>query len=89
MRMVWLTSVFQPSTDNRVAASRRMDANIENAVTRRFVDDALVGPLQIEARVYESVVSLCDDDTSGDERERAVEMARQVDGVVDVVDLMR
>ncbi|MEO2194495.1 MAG: DUF6056 family protein [bacterium] len=77
------------STDNRVAASRRMDANIENAVTRRFVDDALVGPLQIEARVYESVVSLCDDDTSGDERERAVEMARQVDGVVDVVDLMR
>ncbi len=78
-----------PRADDRDAAHRRADAELWTAVTGQFDIDPVVGPLHIEVGVYDSVVSLCDDDTSGAERERAVEIVRLFGNVTDVVDRMK
>ena len=75
--------------DLRATGVSGADAAMASTVSDRLEADEVVGPLRIGVDVFESVVTLCDDETSQDERDRAVAIARRIAGVSEVVDSMR
>jgi osmotically-inducible protein OsmY len=65
------------------------DANVAAAVKKALAADPLVGRIPIAVRAQHGHVELVSDQTSKEDRVRAVEIASGVDGVTHVEDLMR
>lgn len=72
-----------------VSELRLSDAVIAGAVKQALAADALTGRLMIDVDSHEGLVRLMSADTNRSERERAVQLAAQVDGVTRVEDRMR
>ncbi len=82
------------SADQNPSASRptivRTDTEVSRLVKTRLEANPYLAPLQIEVETNDGVVSLrSTHDTTEDERELAVLLARHVTGVRYVVDVMR
>jgi osmotically-inducible protein OsmY len=65
------------------------DASVVAAVKQALAADPIVGRIPIEIDSTNGYTRLTSDQTSKDERTRAVEIARQIDGVTQVEDRMR
>lgn len=65
------------------------DGIVLDNVRHRLADDPVARPVVIEVQVERGVVRLYGDTTTREERQRAVELARQVDGVRRVEDWMK
>ncbi len=78
-----------PREDTRAATRRATDAALGATVRDLITRDASVGSLPIETAVYESVVTLCSDDTSGEERARVMALVEPIVGIDRVEDRMR
>ena len=72
----------------RLTACTQTDPSIQVAVDAQLAVDATTAPLSIDVNVSRGVVHLAGEVTSRDQRNRAVELARSVRGVKDVVDDM-
>ena len=71
-----------------LTACTQTDPSIQVAVDAQLAVDATTAPLSIDISVSRGVVHLTGEATSRDQRDRAVELARSVRGVKDVVDDM-
>ena len=71
-----------------LTACTHTDPSIQIAVDAQLAVDAITAPLSIDVSVSRGVVHLAGEATSRDQRNRAVEVARSVRGVKDVVDDM-
>jgi osmotically-inducible protein OsmY len=69
-------------------ACARTDPSIQVAVDSQLAVDSITAPLSIDISVTRGVVHLAGEVTAREQRTRAVELARAVDGVKDVVDEM-
>ena len=78
-----------PREDTRAATQRATDAALGATIRDLITRDAMVGSLAIETAVYESVVTLCSDDTSGEERARVMALVEPREGIDRVDDRMR
>ena len=78
-----------PREDTRAATQRATDAALGATIRDLITRDAMVGSLAIETAVYESVVTLCSDDTSGEERARVMALVEPSEGIDRVDDRMR
>jgi osmotically-inducible protein OsmY len=65
------------------------DGPLVEAVKKALAADPMVGSIPIDVESTNGVVSLMSDQTNRDQRERAVAIARSVDGVKGVEDRMR
>jgi len=65
------------------------DAPLVEAVKKALAADPIVGSIPIEVESMNGVVSLISDKTDRDQRERAVTVARSVEGVKGVEDRMK
>ncbi|MEO2195575.1 MAG: BON domain-containing protein [bacterium] len=72
-------------SEDRDQDERGRDAVVELSVRQALAADGLQ---RLNVRVVRGVVTLQSQQTNALDRERAMEIARQVDGVVDVVDRM-
>ena len=84
-----LESQCGPNGEELHSLGRKDDAKLFEAVTKLLADDPIVGPLQIEVGVFDSAVSLCDEQTSRRQRERAIELVTQNLDVSEVIDDMQ
>ena len=84
-----LESQCGPNGEELHSLGRKDDAKLFEAVTKLLASDLIVGPLQIEVGVFDSAVSLCDDQTSRQQRERAIELVTQNFDVAEVIDDMQ
>ena len=71
-----------------VTACGPTDPSIQVAIDAQLAVDSTTGPLSIDVSVSRGVVHLTGEVTSRDQRARAVELARSVRGVKNVVDDM-
>jgi hyperosmotically inducible protein len=65
------------------------DAVVVEAVKQALASDEMVGAIPIDVEARRGVVRLTSDATNRDERQRAVAIAKQVDGVTQVDDFMK
>jgi hyperosmotically inducible periplasmic protein len=65
------------------------DAVVEAAVRQALAADPLVGPIGIDVKAKDGTVQLHSAKTNADDRKRAVDVAKGVDGVTGVEDWMR
>lgn len=70
------------------AACGRTDPAVQIAVDERLSTDAGTAPLSLDISINRGVVRLAGEVDSREQRRRAVELARSVDGVKDVIDAM-
>lgn len=70
------------------AACGRTDPAVQIAVDQRLAADAETAPLSLDISITRGVVRLAGEVTAREQRRRAVELARSVDGVKDVIDDM-
>ena len=84
-----LESQCGPNGEELHSLGRKDDAKLFEAVTKLLASDLIVGPLQIEVGVFDSAISLCDDQTSRQQRERAIELVTQNFDVAEVIDDMQ
>ncbi len=78
-----------PREDTRSRASRARDAAFGATVRNLIAGDAILAPRDIEAAVYESVLILCSDDTSAEERARVMALVEPIAGIQRIEDRMR
>jgi osmotically-inducible protein OsmY len=65
------------------------DATITTRVKTAMLNDPTVGGLRIDVDTFKGVVTLSGRVKSPSERDQAIALARQVDGVVDVKDALQ
>ena len=70
------------------AACSRTDPLVQTAVDVKLSQDQQLAPLSIDVSINRGVVRLLGEVTSRDQERRAIQIARSVDGVKDVVDGM-
>lgn len=66
-----------------------LDSVVQDAVVAALQADAVIGKIPITASVSHGIVRLESSATGPDERSRAMEVTRAVDGVVKIDDFMR
>lgn len=72
---------YKYATDPRESSVLAKDKEIANTILARYADDQSVGVLAIEPSSYVGVVYLTGDYETTAQRDRAVSLARNVDGV--------
>lgn len=71
-----------------ISACASTDAGITTKVKSQFVADDIVKSAQIDVDTQDGVVTLTGNADSTEAKNRALELARNTDGVVDVVDMI-
>ena len=84
-----LESSCGPNLQELNSLGRTSDARLFEAVVKLLAGDPIVGRLEIEVGVFDSVVNLCDDQTSRPQREWAIELVTQNSDVSEVIDDMQ
>ena len=65
------------------------DATITTRVKTAFINDPVVGALRIDVDTFKGVVTLSGRVKSQAERDQAIGLARNIDGVIEVKDAMQ
>ena len=84
--MTGCTSIYKSAVDERSVGEQYDDQKITTAIRKKFTDDEKIKYFDISTYVYNGHVFLVGEYEMADQKNQAVKLARQVEGVKSVTD---